>query len=306
MEVVRGWPEEARLDLVVELAHDPWLAETVQQFALSDPSEKVKWNVARMLSWYGFREKVEHLLATLGDAAFREARRTMRAEEIPNSLWPRVVGLYEKMYTETAVPSERLGLLRMMKEFGAADVTERMKAVLEGLEEEQLKNGNEGGTKWALGEMRKTDPEWVSIWLGRIAPAGSTRFGGWNEMVSGLPTGEQERLLDEFSGAVLQPNEKQGVLRLLGATTNERLALLAFEKACGIRRGLSSAPGQDLKKWELFQQMEDLLRAIAPKILLTGLSGKLHEDAEATELEVLTDVLATFNPDYDRGADIGV
>jgi hypothetical protein len=206
----------------------------VQQFALSDPSEKVKWNVARMLSWYGFREKVEHLLATLGDAAFREARRTMRAEEIPNSLWPRVVGLYEKMYTETAVPSERLGLLRMMKEFGAADVTERMKAVLEGLEEEQLKNGNEGGTKWALGEMRKTDPEWVSIWLGRIAPAGSTRFGGWNEMVSGLPTGEQERLLDEFSGAVLQPNEKQGVLRLLGATTNERLALLAFEKACGI------------------------------------------------------------------------
>jgi hypothetical protein len=202
MEVVRGWPEEARLDLVVELAHDPWLAETVQQFALSDPSEKVKWNVARMLSWYGFREKVEHLLATLGDAAFREARRTMRAEEIPNSLWPRVVGLYEKMYTETAVPSERLGLLRMMKEFGAADVTERMKAVLEGLEEEQLKNGNDGGTKWALGEMRKTDPEWVSIWLGRIAPAGSTRFGGWNEMVSGLPTGEQERLLDEFSGAV--------------------------------------------------------------------------------------------------------
>jgi hypothetical protein len=51
-----------------------------------------------------------------------------------------------------------------------------------------------------------------------------------------------------------------------------------------------------LKKWELFQQMEDLLRAIAPKILLTGLSGKLDEDAEATELEVLTDVLATFNP----------
>lgn len=45
-EIVHGWPEDVRLDFVLQLADDPWLSDKVAQFALSDSSAKVKWNVA--------------------------------------------------------------------------------------------------------------------------------------------------------------------------------------------------------------------------------------------------------------------
>ena len=53
---------------------------------------------------------------------------------------------------------------------------------------------------------------------------------------------------------------------------------------------------QDMPKWNLLRQLKDLLDAIAPKILLNGLSDKLEKEPEETELDVLTDVLAKFNP----------
>ena len=40
----------------------------------------------------------------------------------------------------------------------------------------------------------------------------------------------------------------------------------------------------------------DSWEPLAPKILLEGLSPKLEKDLEDTELDVLTDVLAKFNP----------
>jgi hypothetical protein len=51
-----------------------------------------------------------------------------------------------------------------------------------------------------------------------------------------------------------------------------------------------------MAKWNLFRQLKDLLEAIAPKIFLEGLSPKLEKEPEETELGVLTDVLAKFNP----------
>jgi len=191
-EVVRGWTEEARLDLVLQLAHDPWLAETVEQLALADPSPKIKWNAARQLSWYGFTEKVEKLLGPLDYDDFRMALRSLSPDEIPPLLWPRAIEVYETMYTEAGDAFERLRILRLLQNLGAKQTAERMKADLERLDEKQLKSGNEGGTKWALEELRKSDPQWVSDWLARKVLDGSTRFGGWSEMVTRLPEGERE------------------------------------------------------------------------------------------------------------------
>ena len=70
--VVRGWPEEARLNFVVELAHNPWLADNVEEIALADPSPKVRWNAAHMLSWYGFLEKWRRPPKSLDDVSLSE------------------------------------------------------------------------------------------------------------------------------------------------------------------------------------------------------------------------------------------
>jgi hypothetical protein len=295
-DVVRDWSEEARLDLILQLARDPWLSDTVEQFALADPSPKIKWNVARMLSWYGYMDRAEKLLTPLKDGDFEMAVRSLRPEEIPVSLQPRAIEAYETMYKGTGDAFERLRILRLLEEFGAEKVVERMKAVLEALDEKQLKSGNERGTQWALEELRKSDPNWVSEWLARRVLDGSTRFGGWNEMVTTLPAAEREQLVVRFCNEVLEPNEKYRVQGILAATVDAELAARLFEKACEVRRGLSNTPGQDMPKWNLIRQLEDLLKAVTPKTFLDGVSNKLEKEPEVTELSVLTDVLATFNP----------
>lgn len=144
--------------------------------------------------------------------------------------------------------------------------------------------------------MKESDPQWVSDWLAQKVLAGVTRFGGWDEMVTRLPAEERERLLKRFSNELLDPNEQGRVLSLLATSADEELAAPVFERACEIRRGLSTVPGADMPKWNLLRQLKDLLDAIAPTILLGGLSDKLEKEPEATELDVLTDVLAKFNP----------
>lgn len=295
-EVVQSWPEEARLDLIVQLAHDPWLAETVEQLALADPSSKMKWNAARQLNWYGFTERVEKLLGPLNDVDFRTALHSLRSDEIPPSLWLRALECYETTYTQTGNTFERLQILRLLQGYGARQIPERIKAELEALDEKQMKIGDDGGTTWALEELRKSDPQWVSNWLARKVLGGSTQFRGSISMVTRLPDEEREYLLTRFSNEVLEANEQRHLLSLLATTADGNLAARVLERACEIRRGLSNTPGQDMPKWDLFRQQVDLLEAIPPKIFLDGVSQKLEEDPEATELSVLTDVLGKFNP----------
>lgn len=293
-ELVQSWTEDARIDLILQLAHDPRLAETVEQLALADPSPRVKWNAARLLSWYGFVEKVERLLAALNDKDFLVAMRSLGSDEIPMPLWPRVIEGYEKLYTEAGDAFERLQILQGLHAFGAKKVPERMRAELDGLKEEQLKGGNERQVTWALREIRKSDPEWVNDWLVRRMLEGSTQFRGLMDLIVRLPAQESESILTRFTTQVLQPNEEQRLLPLLAATADEAVAARVLESACGIRRGLSNPPGQDQSKWNLFRQHVDLLSAIPSRVFLDGVSHKLAKDPEMTELDVLTDALGKF------------
>lgn len=145
------WPEDVRLDFVLQLADDPWLSDKVEQFALSDSSAKVKWNVARRLSWYGYTERVERLLQSLDDTGFRESVRALDPDEIPKSQWPRAVNACEQMHKEASDPFERLRLLRVLQTFGGTNIVERMKAELDGLGPDQLKPGEtQGQIRWCL------------------------------------------------------------------------------------------------------------------------------------------------------------
>ena len=296
VEVVQGWAEEARLNFILQLAHDPWLADTVEQLALADPSPQIKWNAARALSWYGFTEKVEKLLGPLGDGDFLTALRSLDADEIPPSLRQRAIDVSEAKYVETSDPFERLQTLRFLQKLGAKQIAERMKAELDGLDKKQLEAGNAGPTKWALDELRESDPQWVSEWLARKFLEGSTRFGGWNEMVTQIPAGERDRLLERFTNELLDANEKHRVLSILATTADEGLVARVFERACEIRRELMIGPSRDMAKWNFFRQQQDLLQAIAPKIILDALSPKLERDPEETELGLLTDVLGRLSP----------
>jgi hypothetical protein len=296
VEVVQGWEEDARTDFILQLAHDPWLADTVEQLALADPSPQIRLDAARQLSWYGFTGKVENLLGPFNASDFVTAVRSLDPEEIPPSLRQRAIDISEAKYNEISDPFGRLRTLRFLQKLGVKQITERMKAELDGLDKKQLEAGNAGPTKWALDELRESDPQWVSEWLARKVLEGSTRFGGWNEMVSQIPAAERDRLLDRFTNELLDANEKQRVLSILATTADEGLVKRVFERACEIHRELMIGPSRDVAKWNFFRQQQDLLQAIAPKVIVDALSSKLERNPEPTELGLLTEVLGRLSP----------
>ncbi len=156
VDVVQSWTEEARLNLILQLAHDPWLADTVEQLALADPSSRIKWNAARQLSWYGFTEKVEKtarpfsMTRIFGPRYVRCTRKRFRYR----SGRAQSEATHVKNYTqEAANPIERLQVLRFLQRVGGKQIAERIKAELDALDEEQLKREDEGGTTWALEEL---------------------------------------------------------------------------------------------------------------------------------------------------------
>ncbi|HET8926011.1 MAG TPA: hypothetical protein VFN26_23705 [Candidatus Acidoferrum sp.] len=295
-DVIHGWPEEARLDLIGEMSRDPWLADTVEEIALADPSPKIRWSVARVLSWYGFTEKVERLLSSLDDGSLRIGLRTSQPDDIPLSLCPRVLGVYEQMFTEESDPSERLRLLRVLQGFGGTKIVERLKAELDGIGPDQLKSENHGQITAALEELQKSDTNWVSEWVARKVLDKSTWFGGWQGLVTRIPDEERESLYARFSTEVLDQREQQRLLSVLASVTDEAFASRVFASTCELRRGLSFPPGQDMPKWNLFRQLGDLLKTVSPSTLLEGIGEKLQKEPDVVELEVLTDVLPAMHP----------
>jgi len=65
--MVREWPEEVSSStLLCSWLTTRGLADVVEEIALADPSMKIRWSVAQMLSWYGFYGKeLRGLLASI-------------------------------------------------------------------------------------------------------------------------------------------------------------------------------------------------------------------------------------------------
>jgi hypothetical protein len=291
-DVVGGWPEEARLDFIVQLAHNPWLADAVEEIALADPSPKIRWNVAHMLSWYGFTEKVEGLLKSIDDGSLRDVIGRARPDDVPTSQWPRVVRVYEQMHKQAGDPFERLRLLHVLQSFGGTNTLERIKAELDGLGPDHMKPGDQQGQiRWALEEVQKSDPKWVSEWATRKVLDKSIWFGTWRGLITQIAGAEEEALYSRFSTEQLDQGEQQRVVSVLVSVMSPALAARVFDRSCEIRAGLSFPPGHDQAKWNLFGQLKDLLRTISPAMLLEGISKKLDNEPDVTELEVLTDAL---------------
>lgn len=243
-DLVRSWPEEARLIFVSELGHNPWFADSVEEIALSDTSPTVRWNAAQMLSWYGFIEKSERLLKSLDDASLREALRRARPDDIPNSQWPRALAVYEQMYKEASSPFERLHLLHALQTFGGTNIVERMKAELDGLGTDQLASGeNQRQIRWALDEVQKSDSKWVSEWATRKVLDKSVWFGDWRGLITEISNEEAEALYSRFGSELLEEGEKQRVLSVLVSVMDAEFAARVFGQACEIYSGLSSPLG---------------------------------------------------------------
>ena len=129
--------------------------------------------------------------------------------------------------------------------------------------------------------MQISDPKWVSDWAARKVLDKSIWFGSWRGLITEISDEEAETLYSRFSSDVLDQGEQQRVVSVLVSVINPQLAARVFRRACEIRAELSFPHGQDRAKWNLFRQVEDLLKAVSPAMLLGGISEKLDKEPEA-------------------------
>jgi len=171
-----------------------------------------------------------NLLRPFNDSDFVTAVRMLDPDEIPPSLRQRAIDITEAKYAEIRDPFGRLSTLRFLQKLGVERITERMKDELNGLDKQHLEAGNAGPTKWALDELRESDPQWVSEWLARKFLEGSTRFGGWNEMVTQIPAGERDSLLQRFTTELLDATKPPNSFRNC-CVDSRRFALISVTSA---------------------------------------------------------------------------
>ena len=124
-----------------------------------------------------------------------------------------------------------------------------MKAELDGLGPEQLKPGdNQGQIRWALDELQKSDPKWVSEWATRRVLDKSIWFGAWGGLITQISDEQQEELYARFSTELLDKGEEQRVVSVLVSVMSPALAARVFDRAREIRAELTKPPGHDQAK----------------------------------------------------------
>jgi hypothetical protein len=95
--VVGGWHEDARADFVFEVTHRGLMADIAENFALNDPSTKVREQAIQELSWIWASDALERIGNNLDDAALDTLLSAFFPEVLPESLRPRFIAANRRL-----------------------------------------------------------------------------------------------------------------------------------------------------------------------------------------------------------------
>ena len=294
---VKGWKEDARIEFVFEVTGHRWMPGIVRDFALGDPSPKVRAAAVQALSWVGSDQDIVKLLEALDEESFEQTVQKMYAEEIPPSLQTRALALYQKILSESKDPLVRLRFLLKGAELGETGIAEKIKHELTTLPLGKIEDAGEFVIKPAINIVRKTDPQWVSYWVAGRIVGGSLWRDSWITLVTSIPEDMKETLLQKVGGENLQHTHKREI-GVLAAFADSSLAEIIFSKLFAIGRSISHprAPANQAK-WAIIRQLEDLLRALPPNIAVAGLSNLFVRDFDAIEFTVVIHAFSTVGRD---------
>jgi hypothetical protein len=295
--IVKGWKEDARIEFVFEVTGHRWMPEIVKDFALGDPSPKVRAAAVQALSWVGSDQDIAKLLEALDEESFEQAVQKMYADEIPPSLHTRALALYQKILSESKDPLIRLRYLLKGAELGETGIAEKIKDELTTLPLGKIEDAGESVIKPAINIVRETDPQWVSHWVAGRIVGGSLWRDSWITLVTSIPEDMKETLLQKVGGEDLQHTHKREI-GVLAAFADSSLAEIIFSKLFAIRRSISHPRDPaNQAKWAITRQLEDLLRALPPNIAVAGLSNLFLRDFDAIEFTVVIHAFSTVGRD---------
>lgn len=286
--IVKGWKEDGRIEFISEVTWRRWMPEIVEDFALGDPSPRVRAAAVQALSWVGLGQDIVRVLEAFDEESFKQTIQKMHTEDIPTSLHRRSLAVYQKLLSDSEDPINRLRLLIKAAELGETDIAEKIKQELTSLPLGKIDDASEYVIKPAINIVRRSDPQWVSHWVAGRIVEGSLWRESWINLVKNIPEDMKERLLQKVGGEDLKHTHTRAIIPVLAATSDSSLAETIFSKLCVVRGSISGSRDPANKaKWVIVGQLEDLLRALPPNVAVAGLSQCFGKGFDAVEFTVL-------------------
>jgi hypothetical protein len=294
--VVAGWHEDARADFVFEVTHRALMADVAQDFALNDPSIKVREQAIQELSWIWATDALERIANNLDDAALDTLLPAFFPEVLPETLRPRFIAANRRLVAREATPLGRIQRLLRGVEFGdtvAMDLITELTALSSPVDQQ---------AQYAIGEALKIvkphTAAWVSDWLTAKLLDGTL----WVEYLEPflLPVSKKKAtdLIHKLATRELEYREASATRMILSAGATPELATQVFDKWCHLQHAVSAGDTPRLM-WKCIDQLRGILRSISD-VAVAGIMPSLQGDFDSDKFRVVTDIFGSVNADAEE------
>jgi hypothetical protein len=213
--IVSDWPEALRVEFVSELALHHHDAEVGFLFARTDASLKVRLAALSGLIWMGRSTETVPFFAAMSDAEFASVLTDLHTEEIPSALRTRAVGTYKSLLQNTTDARRRIKIAIGLGELHDPDTPARLKAELDGLPDEVVKELSDYSLRPMIEIVHRADAPWVSYRIVRHIVDGTLWPGHWLSYVTSIDPPLLDQLLQRVCTEDLRLTRSGGILAVV-------------------------------------------------------------------------------------------
>ena len=286
---VAAWAEDQRAEFVGELTMHQGIVEVGLIFARSDPSIAVRLAALSGLSWMGQHEAVAEILQSLPDPEFEYVIQKFYRQEIPPTIRLRSIVTYRRLLAHTTDRKVRLQSTLVLAELGDADTATRLKAELDALTPDLVRELSDYTLRPAVEILRTADPRWLSQWVTDRVIQDALWRENWLSLILEIPQSLRLQLLHRACTEDLRRSGGGGVTALLRAVADADLARAVFIASRDHHRTVV-ADHQNQEKQAIDGQLRGLLRSIPHSAIVDGLTDLLAQPPEAEDLAIISEL----------------
>ena len=270
-ERVRGWSDDARADFVSELLHHRIDGE-VAVFAVEDNSIAVKKAAASGLMWTKSDDALIRVLESMDAQTFEDVARK-NADRMPTALRSKTVAAMRTFIETSTDHPARLRTAVDLVQFGETGLDGVIKDAMAALPGDDMRNLDLHFIQPALVHLRNTEPAWASEWVA-IQISEGVLYGheSWLPFATAIPDDLVEKYLQRLKTEDLKNTRFEGMVAVIAARADERLAARVFAEQRELRRKVDAEPGQRHEfEWQVMRQLEALFRRLPDDVAVAGI-----------------------------------
>jgi hypothetical protein len=290
-EQVRGWSEEARADFVSEVLRHRVDGEIVA-FAAEDNSIAVKKAAVSGLMWTGSDDALTRVLESMDAQTLEDVARE-NSDRMPAALRPKTVAAMRRFVESTTDHPARLRTALGLIELGETGLEGVVKDALASLSAGDMRNLAAHSIQPVLEYLRKTDPAWVSEWVATRIAEGVLYENEYRlRFATAIPERIVEKYLQRIENEDLKNARFEGMIAVITARADARLAARVFAKLRELRRKLDAEPGQSHEfDWQVMNQLEAVFRGLPDDVAAAGVLSSVTS-GEPLDIRVAAHLLS--------------